>query len=416
MTSVRLSFCVASLAMALATSAALGATPFAGEDFDSGTTNGGFTSITQTLTPDLGQGGAFSSFFDRFGVMSRADGLPFDFLDDSAGDFTADTFGIIRTGKTDNFIGVSDPDNGDNPGGAVSGVWTFDISGRSNIELSIDLAMIGDFEASGDTFDFNYSIDGGEATNAFSIRAIDGVQYGVTLESGAFSPVYTDPFSGFDEPFWTDLSLGGMFTDPNDDVIYDFLMEDDGTTNGDSTANDGFVPIEAGGGFVEVRAYRTSDDSGETFDLQIESEPFKDPLFLGDTQLTNNLTTYTTPLSGAGSTLTLEFAGVSNGSLEYFVFDNILLSEGDGPADPGDFNGDGVVDAADYTVWRDNEGASEGTLLSGNGTGGTIDGDDLALWQTNYGAGTTSAASAVPEPAALCFAAIGLVAGLARRR
>ena len=72
---------------------------------------------------------------------------------------------------------------------------------------------------------------------------------------------------------------------------------------------------------------------------------------------------------------------------------------------PGDFNGDGVVNTADYTVWRDNLGATEdGDVLSGNGNGGTVDATDYALWRENFGASqgmVTQATATVPEPATI---------------
>lgn len=71
-----------------------------------------------------------------------------------------------------------------------------------------------------------------------------------------------------------------------------------------------------------------------------------------------------------------------------------------GPSLPGDYNGDGFVDAADYTVWRDTDGtlvtfAYEGA--DGDGSG-LIDAGDYAVWADNYGAGV--APTAVPEPTA----------------
>ncbi|WP_442481890.1 beta strand repeat-containing protein [Aeoliella sp. SH292] len=79
----------------------------------------------------------------------------------------------------------------------------------------------------------------------------------------------------------------------------------------------------------------------------------------------------------------------------------------------GDFNGDGFVNLADYTVWRDNLGATEGTLLSGNGTGGVIDADDYNAWKTNFGASSPGSliagTASVPEPSTV----ITLLAGLA---
>lgn len=70
---------------------------------------------------------------------------------------------------------------------------------------------------------------------------------------------------------------------------------------------------------------------------------------------------------------------------------------------PGDYNQDGVVDAADFTVWRDFLGdtVSPGTSADGN-LDGLIDGSDYQLWFDNFGTdyrGATGAAIAsVPEP------------------
>jgi hypothetical protein len=87
----------------------------------------------------------------------------------------------------------------------------------------------------------------------------------------------------------------------------------------------------------------------------------------------------------------------------------------------GDFNGDGVVDAADYTVWRDNLGATdESAFAMGSGTGDNmIDAADYALWRSNFGstAAALTQAANVPEPTALLLAVIGgLVAAGVRRR
>jgi hypothetical protein len=60
---------------------------------------------------------------------------------------------------------------------------------------------------------------------------------------------------------------------------------------------------------------------------------------------------------------------------------------------PGDFNADGFVNAADYTVWRDNFNGPESTLM-GNGNGsGTVDQADYTLWTTNRAPRTTEAGS-----------------------
>jgi hypothetical protein len=54
---------------------------------------------------------------------------------------------------------------------------------------------------------------------------------------------------------------------------------------------------------------------------------------------------------------------------------------------PGDFNGDSTVNAADYTVWRDNLGLQMGALSSnGDADGdGDVDIDDYREWKEHFG-------------------------------
>ena len=80
---------------------------------------------------------------------------------------------------------------------------------------------------------------------------------------------------------------------------------------------------------------------------------------------------------------------------------------------PGDYNDDGVVNAADYTVWRDTVGQSVAILTTGaDGDGdGAITTADYQVWKTHFGqtlAAVGSGAS-VPEPPTvlLVFAAAG---------
>jgi len=82
----------------------------------------------------------------------------------------------------------------------------------------------------------------------------------------------------------------------------------------------------------------------------------------------------------------------------------------------GDFNFDGTVDAADYTVWRDTLGST--TNLSADGDGDHLVGvGDYAVWKTNFGqhvgSGSTEASpfqDAVPEPASWLLFCVGAAA------
>lgn len=88
---------------------------------------------------------------------------------------------------------------------------------------------------------------------------------------------------------------------------------------------------------------------------------------------------------------------------------------------PGDYNLDGFVDAADYTIWRDNLGLSD-AALNGNGTGdgsGLVVAGDYGLWVSSYGntsSSTSSSSTTVPEPTSLSLlAGLSATALLSRR-
>lgn len=63
---------------------------------------------------------------------------------------------------------------------------------------------------------------------------------------------------------------------------------------------------------------------------------------------------------------------------------NDLLAIYEKPFLAGDYNDDGQVDSADYTVWRDSLG--EPISLPGDATPGVVDASDYLVWRDNYGA------------------------------
>jgi len=79
----------------------------------------------------------------------------------------------------------------------------------------------------------------------------------------------------------------------------------------------------------------------------------------------------------------------------------------------GDFNGDGAVNAADYTVWRDGEGSTGVDLAADGDNDGDVDAQDYTIWRDNYGRSIGSGPSqAVPEPAGLACLMGGVMACL----
>jgi hypothetical protein len=122
-------------------------------------------------------------------------------------------------------------------------------------------------------------------------------------------------------------------------------------------------------------------------------------------------------LGGAFSSLNLPtVAGLTWDTSQLYITGELNLTA----ALLGDYNQNGIVDAADYTVWRDTRGSTTNFAADGD-LSGTIDEGDLAVWQANFGAtlGTGAVDEAnVPEPVGLILSIMGAATGfvLSNRR
>ncbi len=176
-------------------------------------------------------------------------------------------------------------------------------------------------------------------------------------------------------------------------------------------------------------------------DIQISVDDNGTPEDPFDDIITSNITPVFTSASqlsqGSFSQVKTDAAGnlyftdnISEG-LEYFSLggstlattsNNAALSAGDfslvtlEPLD-GDYNGDGTVDAADYTIYRDTLGQSValGSGADGNGNG-VVDAGDYTVWANNYGATSGSPAVAVPEPTTIGLLILSAFTLSTRRR
>lgn len=130
----------------------------------------------------------------------------------------------------------------------------------------------------------------------------------------------------------------------------------------------------------------------------------------------------------------LGIAGGS-GSISRYSFDGTLLGTFAAPSQNGfteatafvvvptqlvgDFNNNGVVDAADYVVWRN---TSPTTTLPNDDSPGVVDPSDYADWRANFGKVGRAGSGAlhvrsIPEPAGVLIVLTAmLVAGLVRKR
>ncbi len=132
-------------------------------------------------------------------------------------------------------------------------------------------------------------------------------------------------------------------------------------------------------------------NSGESFDVSLEG------LAPGSYAILARAYDEVLDFANTGGALDLVRSGYSE--LEQFVSWDIVI-----PA-TGDYDHDGVIDAADYEVWRSAYGSTE--LLNADGNGdGVIDAADYVVWRDAFAA--AASASRIPEPAG-CVLLVSMV-------
>lgn len=113
------------------------------------------------------------------------------------------------------------------------------------------------------------------------------------------------------------------------------------------------------------------------------------------------------------------FQGANNDFFEFppkVAIDNVRWVGAGAPGVTGDYNNDGVVDAADYTVYRDNLGGPA-TAFPNRDPGiaaNPISMDDYVAWDLAYGSPAPTAG--VPEPTSALMALAALAASRCARR
>jgi hypothetical protein len=158
----------------------------------------------------------------------------------------------------------------------------------------------------------------------------------------------------------------------------------------------------------------------------------------GTTTLNGSITA-----NGRLATLAIDTTGLNSGTFELRLTDvagalggfGTTLRSANGDAIPlnvingslvvslpitGDYNLNGIVDAADYTVWRDTLGSMSDLRANGDDTAasaGVIDQADYSAWKDNFGTSVSGSAAvavaSVPEPLSEVLLLIGTITALA---
>ncbi|MEO0529596.1 MAG: hypothetical protein AAF266_03360 [Planctomycetota bacterium] len=146
---------------------------------------------------------------------------------------------------------------------------------------------------------------------------------------------------------------------------------------------------------ADVVAPTGADELDYTIEWTGDNAGFLSDIDLADGLANEHVITLDTSAVGLQSTMfsiASDSDGVMNGLVEFTINYEVIAD-----VLAGDFNADGVVNAADYTVLRD-------------GLGDLYTEQDIATWRANYGAVSLAAAVSVPEPSGFAVLAAGLVA------
>jgi hypothetical protein len=216
------------------------------EDFDGGAIN---LSSTSNVFDFNAGGGTLGDVFGRVSPFNggAGTGMPFDVADDSVADvsgggvFPGDLIGISGQNGTA-FFAMNDMDGSGMPQIINDATWTFDISSAISLtDVTIDIAALGDFEAS----------------------SLDGFQIYAQIDGGGFVEIFRGVV---DEDAFKDyrpMDDGGVFSD--DDPLELFI---DGTATGIYLDK-----ADAGTGlFDSYSSTAFAGQSGSTMDIRISWE------------------------------------------------------------------------------------------------------------------------------------------------
>ena len=346
----------------------------------------------------------FGSPGDGFQIYQRgvSSSFPFAVLDDSLSAFPADDQGVIDETVTGLFFGVVDTVNGDTTG-PVTATWQFSIAGASNLNFSVDVGAMGDFEAS-DSFAWAYSIDAGAPQPLLALTVDEAGSQDYTLAGGA---TYTlaDPLTSGATTLTNVLTtLTAPLAGAGSVLTITFTALANGGEEAVAFRNliisgDGDVPPAAPGDLVINEVMQNpsavSDGSGEWLeiynssanDIDIDGWTIRDDDF--DSHVITNGGPLVVPAGGYAVLGNNVDSATNGGAAVNYAYAGLFLSNGGDEVvlvDPGGVEFDRIAYDGG-PVWPDPNGAS---MSLDPAFANTAENDDGANWcegSTTYGAG-----------------------------
>jgi hypothetical protein len=294
----------------------------------------------------------------------------------------------------------------------------------------------------------SFDIEAGRMTFAGSTGSYRGVF--TTVDEGQSIQVVADnqtPMPNYTA--WNFDFLGNPQTNGEDVVFYGRSAKDPNNGNFRMEGIYGYVDgalqmladlttlnprggvVGAGGGFGKIDALSSFDGDLFTFSAEHDGEANGDADGIyfgrlgGDLQL---LVEETQTVNGGKVIEDVGGSLVSGNRISFGVLfdDNTsAIYAARVPLLPGDYNDDGFVNAADYTIWRNSLG-QETALPNEDDTPGAVTDEDYAVWKAHFGESTGSGSGAagahsVPESASVMLMGLGSpmivsFAGRTRRR
>ncbi|QDU55901.1 dockerin type I domain-containing protein [Aeoliella mucimassa] len=267
-----------------------------------------------------------------------------------------------------------------------------------------------------------------EPNGTFAISSSSPVSLGNVFQKPTATTIGSELEDIQFEYFTTDGSVvQGQVVYVGDKVYNDVVLVVDPTSGQAYIQNQSAIPVSIDGYNIHSDSGSLLPNDGDWLSLEDQSVGTWRESGESANNLSELLSSGSVTLSGQVFELGNLFLTEANGGMEDLVFNYLLDGEEtftqgavvfrDIVQTAGDYNRDGIVNIADYTLWRDNLGrsVSNGTVADGNNDG-VINMADYNIWKSNFGLPSSGSVSAVgsanvPEPNSLALvllASIGL--------